>query len=160
MVKVSWLAASLSKGLFGCWRRLCSMERSSSQRYPVLAWVGGKWRHGLIYSDLEEVWGVESRERGLVTWWLKLDFRRISVLHRHYFETMSTPTNSPDHTPIQPLHNPSLAAQVVVSQALINNGSIAPLAKKGWVLRGYACRNDADGRQATLHLLALLQTTS
>jgi len=33
--------------------------------------------------------------------------------------------------PIQPLHNPSLAAQVIVSQALIDNGSIAPLAKKG-----------------------------
>ena len=42
---------------------------------------------------------------------------------------MSTHTNSPDHMPIQPLHNPSLAAQVILSQAL--NGSIAPLAKKG-----------------------------
>ena len=48
--------------------------------------------------------------------------------------------------PIQPLHNPSLAAQVILSQAL--NGSIAPLAKKGWVLCGYACRNDADGRKS------------
>jgi hypothetical protein len=47
------------------------------------------------------------------------------------FETMSTLTNSPDHTPIQPLHNPSLAAQVVVSQALIDNDGIALLAKKG-----------------------------
>jgi hypothetical protein len=30
-------------------------------------------------------------------------------------------TNSPDSTPIQPLHNPSLAAQVVVPQAPIGN---------------------------------------
>ena len=73
------------------------------------------------------------------------NFWFLQLLH-HQFETMSTHTNSPDHMPIQPLHNPSLAAQVIVSQALIDNGSIAPLAKKGWVLRGYACRNDADGR--------------
>jgi len=38
---------------------------------------------------------------------------------------MSTPTNSPDSTPIQPLHNPSLAAQVVVPQAPIGNGTLA-----------------------------------
>jgi len=42
---------------------------------------------------------------------------------------MSNHTNSPDHMPILPLHNPSLAAQVIVSQALIDNGGIAPLAK-------------------------------
>ena len=48
-----------------------------------------------------------------------------------HFETMSTHTDSPDHTPIQPLHNPSLAAQVIVSQALLDSGGIAPLAKKG-----------------------------
>ena len=61
---------------------------------------------------------------------------------------MST-TNSPDHLPIQPLHNPSLAAQVILSQALIDNDDIAPLAKKkGWVLLPYACRNDADGRKS------------
>lgn len=41
--------------------------------------------------------------------------------------------------PIQPLHNPSLAAQVIVSQALIDNGSIAPLGKKG-------NRGDVGGR--------------
>ena len=40
------------------------------------------------------------------------------------FETMSTPTDSPESTPIQPLHNPSLAAQVVVPQAPIGNGSV------------------------------------
>ena len=38
---------------------------------------------------------------------------------------MSTPINSPDSTPIQPLHNPSLAAQVVVPQAPIGNGTLA-----------------------------------
>ena len=41
------------------------------------------------------------------------------------FETMSTHTNSPDSTPIEPLHNPLLAAQVVVPQAPIGNSSIS-----------------------------------
>lgn len=71
---------------------------------------------------------------------------------------MSTHTNSPDHTPIQPLHNPSLAAQVVVSQALIDNGEIASLAKKGWVLLGTRVATMLMVVQATLHL-TLLQTT-
>lgn len=90
----------------------------------------------------------------LVTWWLKLDFDSC----RCQFETMSTHTNSPDHTPIQPLHNPSLAAQVVVSQALIDNGEIASLAKKGWVLLGTRVATMLMVVQATLHL-TLLQTT-
>ncbi|KAF9483923.1 hypothetical protein BDN70DRAFT_917986 [Pholiota conissans] len=50
----------------------------------------------------------------------------------------STPTNSPIGTPIQPLHNPSQAAQVVVPQAPLGNaanqapgmGAKALLAKK------------------------------
>jgi hypothetical protein len=37
---------------------------------------------------------------------------------------MSIHTNSADSTLIQPLHNPSLAAQVVVPQAPIGNGSV------------------------------------
>lgn len=50
----------------------------------------------------------------------------------------STPTDSPIGTPIQPMHNPSLAAQVVVPQAPLGNvanqapgmGAKALLAKK------------------------------
>lgn len=51
---------------------------------------------------------------------------------------MFTPNDSPAATPIQPLHNPSLAAQVVVPQAPLGNvanqapgmGAKALLAKK------------------------------
>ncbi|TFK43573.1 hypothetical protein BDQ12DRAFT_675193 [Crucibulum laeve] len=52
--------------------------------------------------------------------------------------TTSTPSDSPISTPIQPLHNPSQAAQVVVPQAPLGNvankapgmGAKALLAKK------------------------------
>ena len=88
----------------------------------------------------------------LVTWGLKLmvEVGFSCCCCTFQFETMSTHTNSPDHMPIQPLHNRSLAAQVIVSEALADSGGIAPLAKKWWVLCSYTCRNDADVVQATL----------
>ena len=133
-----------------------TIDLISSGLQTGVVWEGGKWR---CASPNATVWYIAlSRSNWpTVTEWRAVTFHVIvevgfwsSAVLYCQFETMSTPTNSPDHLPIQPLHNPSLAAQVILSQALIDNGSIAPLAKKGWVLHVYACRNDTDGRTSNL----------
>lgn len=56
----------------------------------------------------------------------------------------SSPDNSPLGTPIQPLHNPSQAAQVVVPQAPVGGG--APNAAPGMGAKALLAKKMAKGR--------------
>lgn len=60
--------------------------------------------------------------------------------------TTSVPNDSPIGTPVQPLHNPSQAAQVVVPQAPIGGG--APNVAPGLGAKALLAKKMAKGRYA------------